>query len=146
VLSGTQLSTLYGETSVSTLSTYMMSLGPNSYWTLQDSATSICGTTEITVQEKLGATSTCIYPAEPVGTACPVVSASYMLTALGSRSSTVVPIAGSPVTVTVTMKLSAASGVLVAGLHMLPDIALGTQYSSTLWSAGISYPYASVEL
>jgi len=146
VLSGTQLSTLYGETSVSTLSTYMMSLGPDSYWTLQDSATSICGTTEITVQEKLGATSTCIYPAEPVGTACPVVSASYMLTALGSRSSTVVPIAGSPVTVTVTMKLSAASGVLVAGLHMLPDIALGTQYSTTLWSAGVSYPYASVEL
>ena len=62
VLSGTQLSTLYGETSVSTLSTYMTSLGPNSYWALQDSATSVCGTTEITVQEKLGATSTCIFP------------------------------------------------------------------------------------
>ena len=47
----------------------MGQLSPTSYWPLQDSASNICGTTEITVQETVGSTNTCIYPAEAVGTA-----------------------------------------------------------------------------
>jgi hypothetical protein len=44
------------------------------------------------------------------------------------------------------MELSAASGSVVKGLHLLSDMAFSTSISSTLWSAGISYPYASAEL
>jgi hypothetical protein len=34
----------------------------------------------------------------------------------------------------------------VKALHMLTGLQFGTRYSSTLWSAGVSYPGASVEL
>jgi hypothetical protein len=143
---GTQLYTLYHETTTSALATYMISLTPTSYWPLQDTATNICGTTEITVQDTVGSTNTCIYPVEAVGTACPALSSTYLLTGLGTRSSSVVTTSGSPVTVTIKMELSAASGSVVKGLHLLSDIAFSTSISSTLWSAGISYPYASAEL
>jgi hypothetical protein len=145
-LTSANISTLYGETSTSAFSTYMIARSPTSYWALQDSTTTVCGTTEITVQDTVGATNTCIYPVEAVGTACPALSSTYLLTGLGTRSSSVVTTSGSPVTVTIKMELSAASGSAVKGLHLLSDIAFGTSISSTLWSAGISYPYASVEL
>ena len=145
-LTSAKITTLYGETSTSAFSTYMISLTPTSYWPLQDTATNVCGTTEITVQDTVGSTNTCIYPVEAVGTACPALSSTYLLTGLGTRSSSVVTTSGSPVTVTIKMELSAASGSVVKGLHLLSDLAFGTQYSTSLWSAGISYPYASVEL
>jgi hypothetical protein len=145
-LTSAKIATLYGETSTSAFSTYMISLTPTSYWPLQDTATNVCGTTEITVQDTVGSTNTCIYPVEAVGTACPALSSTYLLTGLGTRSSSVVTTSGSPVTVTIKMELSAASGSVVKGLHLLSDLAFGTQYSTSLWSAGISYPYASVEL
>ena len=63
-LTSAKISTLYGETSTSAFSTYMISLTPTSYWPLQDTATNVCGTTEITVQDTVGSTNTCIYPAE----------------------------------------------------------------------------------
>lgn len=145
-LTSAKITALYGETSTSAFSTYMISLTPTSYWPLQDTATNVCGTTEITVQDTVGSTNTCIYPVEAVGTACPALNSTYLLTGLGTRSSSVVTTSGSPVTVTIKMELSAASGSLVKGLHLLSDLAFGTQYSTSLWSAGISYPYASVEL
>ncbi len=144
--SGTQIYTLYHETTTSALSSYIISLSPSAYWPLQDSATNICGFSEITVQETLGATSTCVYPPEAVGTACPALSSSYLLTGLGTRSSSVVAGSGSPVTITIKMELTVASGDPVWRLHILPDMAFGTSYRSTLWSAGVSYPYASVEM
>jgi hypothetical protein len=143
-LTASQISSLYNAGSTAAFTLAMGQLSPTSYWPLQDSASNICGTTEVTVQETVSSTSTCIYPLKPTGTGCPPPSSTYLLTGLGSRPSTVVPISGSPVTVTIRMELSAASGNGIAGLHMLPDVSLGT--SLTPWSAGISYPYASVEL
>ena len=145
-LTSANISTLYGETSTSAFSTYMIARSPTSYWALQDSTTTVCGTTEITVQDTVGSTNTCIYPVEAVGTACPALSSTYLLTGLGTRSSSVVTTSGSPVTVTIKMELSAASGSVVKGLHLLSDMAFRTSISATLWSAGISYPYASAEL
>jgi hypothetical protein len=46
----------------------------------------------------------------------------------------------------VKMELSAASGNRVKALHMLTGLSFDTRYSSTLWSAAVSYPCASVEL
>jgi hypothetical protein len=89
-LTSANISTLYGETSTSAFSTYMIARSPTSYWALQDSTTTVCGTTEITVQDTVGATNTCIYPVEAVGTACPALSSTYLLTGLGTRSSSVV--------------------------------------------------------
>lgn len=145
-LTASQISSLYNAGSAAAFALVMGQLAPASYWPLQDSASNICGTTEVTLQETLGASNTCIYPPEPVGTACPALSSGYLLTGLGSRSSSIVATSGSPVTVTIKMKLSATSASGVARLHMLPGLAFGTQYSSTPWSAGISYPNASVEL
>ncbi len=143
---GTQINTLYHETTLSGLSSYMVSLAPSAYWALQDSASNICGFTEVTVQETSGATSTCVYPPEAVGTACPALSTGYLLSGLGTRSSSVVATSGSPLTITVRMELTVASGDPVWRLHILPDLAFGTSYGSTLWSAGVSYPGASVEM
>ena len=42
--SGTQIYTLYHETTTTALTTYVTSLSPTSYWPLQDSATNICAT------------------------------------------------------------------------------------------------------
>ncbi len=145
-LTASQISALYNAGSTAALAMYIGGLSSTSYWPLQDSASNVCGTSEITVQETLGSTSTCVYPPEAVGTACPTLSSSYLLTGLGTRSSSVVAISGSPVTVTVKMELSAASGSALMGLHMLPDLSLGTVRSLTTWSAGLSYPVASVEL
>jgi hypothetical protein len=144
--SGTQIYTLFNETTAAGFATYMNARTPTSYWPLQDSATNICGTGEITVQATLASTNTCIYPAEAVGMPCPALSPSHLLTGLGSRSTSVVPTSGSPVTITVTMELSVASGDPVWRLHLLPGLAFGATLTGTLWSAGVSYPYASVEM
>ena len=145
-LSAQQISALYSAGSTAAYALDMGQLPPSSYWPLEDSASNICGTSETTVQETVGPTNTCIYPPEPVGTACPALSATYMVTGLGTRTSTVVTTSGSPVTITVKMELSAASGNRVKALHMLTGLSFDTRYSSTLWSAAVSYPCASVEL
>ncbi len=143
---GTQIYTLFNETTAAGFATYMNARAPTSYWPLQDSASNICARSEITVQATLGSTSTCIYPTEAVGTPCPAPSASYVLTGLGSRSTSVVPTSGSPLTITVTMELSVASGDPVWRLHLLPGLSFSATLVGTLWSAGVSYPYTSVEL
>jgi hypothetical protein len=56
------------------------------------------------------------------------------------------PIAGTPVTISVTMKLSAASPAGILGLHELAYFAFGTAKSSTLWWAQIAYPSAGSQL
>jgi hypothetical protein len=145
-LTGPQISALYNAGSTAAYALDLGQLSPTSYWPLEDSASNICGTAETTAQETVGSTNTCIYPPESVGTACPALSATYVVTGLGTRTSTVVTISGSPVTITVKMELSAASGNRVKALHMLTGLSFGTRYSSTLWSAGVSYPGASVEL
>jgi hypothetical protein len=147
-LNGAEMSLLHN---VPTAGAYAGDLGQlvsstsASYWPLFDSATAVCGTTEITIQYTQGSTNTCVYPAG--SGACPALSSTYKLSTLGVRSSSVVPTSSSAVTVTINMELSVASGTSVKGLHMLPDIAFGTSLPSTpLWSALVSYPYASVEL
>ncbi len=142
-LSSAQISTLYNAGSAAAFMLDMGQLSPTSYWPLQDSASNICGTTEITVQQTVGATNTCIYPSA-AGT-CAAPSSAYLVTGLGVRSITA-PTAGTPVSVTVTVKLSAASPTGVLGLHELAGIAFGTAKPSTLWSAQIAYPYAWSQL
>ena len=142
-LSSAQISTLYNAGSAAAFMLDMGQLSPTSYWPLQDSASNICGTTEITVQQTVGATNTCIYPSA-AGT-CAAPSSTYLVTGLGVRSITA-PTAGTPVSVTVTVKLSAASPTGVLGLHELAGIAFGTAKPSTLWSAQIAYPYAWSQL
>jgi hypothetical protein len=68
------------------------------------------------------------------------------MSGLGTRTSSLVAISGSPATVTIKMELSAASRAAVARLHLLADLSFGTTFGTTLWTAGVSYPYASVEL
>jgi hypothetical protein len=91
-LTASQISTLYNAGSTAAFALAMSQLSPTAYWPLQDSASNICGTTEVTVQETVSSISTCIYPPKPVGTSCPPPSSSYLLTGLGSRASTVVPL------------------------------------------------------
>jgi hypothetical protein len=144
-LSAAKITTLYGETSTANYATYMASLDTAttaSYWPLQDLATSICGTSEVTVQQTVGATNTCLYPA--AAGSCPAPSSTYLVTGLGTRPVTP-PTSSTAVTITIAMELSATSSAAIAGLHVLPDIAFATAGPSA-WSAHISYPAAGAEL
>jgi hypothetical protein len=141
-LSGAKISTLYGETSTANYATYMASQAPTSYWPLQDLATNICGTSEVTVQQTVGPTNTCLYPA--AAGSCPGPSPTYLVTGLGTRPVTA-PSSSTPVTITIVMELSAASSSAVAGLHVMPGIAFAVAGPST-WSSHISYPGGSAEL
>jgi len=142
-LTAGQVSTLVAAASTTSLATDVGGLAPTSYWPVQDAASGSCGSTELTVQQAVGTTVDCVYPAGPG--ACPAPAPAYPVTGLGTRSLTA-PSPGAPVTVTLTMRLSAPAGSGLAGLHELTGIAFGAAQSSTLWSAQISYPSAEVQL
>jgi hypothetical protein len=142
-LNSTQIATLYDASSAVAVAVDMGELSPTSYWPFQDSASGICGTSEITVQQTVGSTNSCIYPAATG--ACAAPSSTYLITGLGTRSITA-PTSGTAVNITIKMKLSSASPTGVLGLHELANIGFGTTRSSTLWSAQIAYPSASVML
>jgi hypothetical protein len=140
-LGSSQISTLYNAGSYGAYAIDVRALSPTAYWPLQDSASNVCGTTEITVQQTVGATNTCIFPAAS-GT-CAAPSSSSLVTGLGVRSITA-PTSSAAVTIKVTMELSSASPAGVLGLHELADIAFGT--ASSLWTAQLAYPSASSQL
>ena len=142
-LSASQITGLYGARSTAGLALDVSQLSPTAYWPLQDSASNVCGTVEATVQETVGTTNTCIYPA--AAGACSGPSASYLLPGLGSHSITA-PTSAAPATITITLEESATSGTTIAGLHMLPYIGFGTATSAESWSAQVAFPYASVQL
>jgi hypothetical protein len=143
-LTAAQISDLYTAPSAPAFTAEMAQLSPTSYWPLQDSATNVCGTTEVTVQQTVGSTNTCIYPA--AAGACAAPSAAHLVTGLGARTGGTAPTTSTPVTITVVMELSSASGTAVAGLHILPAISFASAGPSTLWSAQIAYPAAGAEL
>jgi hypothetical protein len=136
-----QISTLYNAGSYGAYAIDVGALSPTAYWPLQDSASNVCATTEITVQQTVGSTNTCIFPAA-AGT-CAAPSSSSLVTGLGVRSITA-PTSSAAVTIKVTMELSSASPAGVLGLHELADIAFGTSVSS--WTAQLAYPSASSQL
>ena len=91
-----------------------------------------------------GATTTCVYPAG--AGACAAPSATKLLTGLGVRSFTA-PTSSTPVTIKITMELTAAAATTLAGLQLLPCMAFATTaVSGTVWAAQISYPGAMVLL
>jgi large repetitive protein len=142
-LSAPQISLLYSATSTAALALDFSQLAPSAYWPLQDSASNVCGAVEITVQQTVGTTNTCIYPAG-TGT-CPSPSSSYLLPGLAWRSVTA-PTSSTAVTVKITMEESATSATPIAGLHMLPNIAFGTGSTTNIWSAQVDFPYAWAQL
>lgn len=142
-LTASRITTLYSAASTAAFATAIGQLSPTAYWPLQDSASNICGTTEITVQQTVGSTNTCIYPAA-VG-ACATPNSTALLTNLGVRAITP-PTTGTPTTIKIKMQLSTASPTGVSGLHELADISYGTATPSALWTAQLDYPYASSQL
>lgn len=142
-LTAGQVSTLFGAGGTASLATDIGGFAPMSYWPIQDAASGSCGTTELTVQQAVGSTVSCVYPAGPG--ACPAPAPADPLTGLGTRTLTA-PSPGAPVTVTLTLRLTAPSGPGLSGLHELAGIAFGATRSSTPWSAQISYPAAEVQL
>ena len=142
-LSASSISNLYTDTSVGDLTVDMGALSPISYWPLGDSSSNVCGTTELTVQQTVGSTNTCIFPAA-TGT-CAAPSSANLITGVGARTITV-PVSGTTVAIKITLELSSASGTAVKGLHLLPDVSFTTTKGSTLWSAQIAYASASAWL
>ncbi len=143
VLTSAIVSTLYDVGSVAAFDQDVATLTPTAYWPLQDSASNICGTTDVTVQTTVGGTNTCIYPAQ--AGACPANSATYLEPGLGERSITA-PTSTTPVSVLVTMKLRAAETADLAGLHELIDLNFGTALAGTQWWTQIAYPAAWSQL
>jgi hypothetical protein len=142
-LTSTQISTLYNASSTAAFALDTGADAPTSYWPLQDSASNICGTTELTVQTTVGSTNTCIFPA--AAGACAAPSAANLVPGFGERA-IAAPTAATPVTVLVTTKLTAAPAAALVGLHELVDIGFGTTLSPGTWSAQITYPSASAQL
>jgi hypothetical protein len=142
-LSAAQVTLLDRATSTAALALDVSQLAPTAYWPLQDSGSSVCGNVEATVQQTVGTTNTCIYPAATG--ACPGPSTAYLLSGLFARSTTA-PTSTNPVTLKMTMEESAASGSAIAGLHLLPDIAFGTSSAANIWSAQVAFPYAWAQL
>jgi hypothetical protein len=141
-LSSSTISNLYSDTSAADLISDMDALTPTSYWPLGDSLSNVCGTSEVTVQQTVGSTNTCIYPAA-AGT-CASPSGANLITGLGATITA--PVSGTTVAIKITMELSSASGTAFKGLHLLPDVSFATTKASTTWSAQIIYSYASVML
>ena len=101
-----------------------------------------CQRVEVTVQELQGGTTRCAAPAGPG--ACPPPANSTLVPSLASAASLDVPTTSASMQLTVTLALTAASPVGVAGLHLLPDLTFGV--SRTSWSASLDYAGASVGL
>jgi len=142
-LAGSDVGNLYADTSAASFEADMGGYSPTAYWPLGDSASNVCGTTEVTVQQTVGSTNTCIYPS--AAGVCAGPSSAYLITGLGSQSIRA-PVSGTTVAIKVTMELSGASGVPINGLHLLPDISFAMTKAPTLWSAQIAYSSASVML
>ena len=142
-LSAASISLLNAAAGTGALTLDISQLGPSAYWPLQDSASNVCGTVEVTVQQTVGTTNTCIYPAG--SGACPSPSPSYLLPGLASRSVTA-PTSSAAVAVKITMEENATSGTSIAGLHMLPNVAFGTGSAANIWFAQVGFPYAGAQL
>jgi hypothetical protein len=143
LLSASQIAAIYRANSTAALALDVSQLSSSAYWPLQDSASNVCGTVEATVQETVGTTNTCIYPASTG--ACSGPSASYLLPGLFSRSMTA-PTSSAPATIKISLEESTGSSTTIAGLHMLPFVAFGTATSGNSWSAQVGYPFGSVDL
>ena len=141
-LTASQIGTLDNAASAGAYALDVGALSPTNYWPLQDSASNVCGTTEITVQQTVGSTNTCIYPA--AAGACASPNSSSLVTGLGVRSITT-PTSSTPTTIKITTQLSGASPAGVLGLHELADVTYGS-VRSTLWTAQLAYPNASSQL
>ena len=142
-LNAAQISTLYNAGSAGAYALDIGALSPSQYWPLQDSASGVCGTTEVTVQQTFNAINTCIYPA--AAGACAAPSSSVLVARLGVRSITA-PTSSKSVTIKVTMELSGASPAGELGLHELADISFGSSLSADDWTAQLAYPTASSQL
>ena len=142
-LSAASISLLNAAAGTGALTLDISQLGPSAYWPLQDSASNVCGTVEVTVQQTVGTTNTCIYPAG--SGACPSPSPSYLLPGLASRSVTA-PTSSAAVAVKITMEENATSGTSIAGLHMLPNVAFGTGSAANIWFAQVGFPDAGAQL
>jgi len=104
---------------VGTLGTSTLTLTPASCTATANTATSpyygedttgFCGEVEVTVAETAGSTTTCVYPTEASGTACPALSSSYTLQGLGSSSALSLGSLASNATDTFTFTIGLSSG------------------------------------
>jgi hypothetical protein len=141
-----QIGTLYNAGSTAAYTLDVGALSPTAYWPLQDSASNVCGTTEITIRQTVGGIKNCMYPANLPPNNCPAASSSALITGLGVRSIPAPTSSNGGVTIKIYLELSAASPAGVLGLHELADISFGTTLSTTLWTAQLAYPFATSQL
>ena len=135
-LSAAQVTSLYTPQSVSTEEYAVLALSPSAYWPLYDKVTSpACATVEVTVGAVKGATTSCVEP-YLASTACAAPSTSVEANTLLPKVMPV-PISGTTVALSVTLKLTAAEAAGVAGLHLLMPLSLMTQNSN--FSSQVTY-------
>lgn len=138
-LSSSQVSALYGQTSVSGEEAAVMALTPTSYWPLMDTAQSgACGYALISVSTTQGGVTACVYP--NVGGACAAASAisTFSVASLVALSTT------NPLSITSTMSVPAGLPANVSGARLI----IGESYSSAAgtFTAGLSYSQEVVML
>jgi hypothetical protein len=141
-----QIGTLYNAGSTAAYTLDVGALSPTAYWPLLDSASNVCGTTEITIRQTVLGIKNCMYPANLPPNNCPAASSSALITGLGVRSIPAPTSSNGGVTIKIYLELSAASPAGVLGLHELADISFGTTLSTTLWTAQLAYPFATSQL
>ncbi len=137
-LTASQVANLYSAPSAADEESRALSMSPISYWPLTDTVASpACPLVEVTIQTVASSITACVVPAG--SGACPAPSTSVYANTIGTHTMTS-PATGGPVSITVTMKLAAAAGTGIAGLHLLVPLTFYEKNST--FSSQLVYPDA----
>jgi hypothetical protein len=157
-ITGSQVTTLNGETSATNYETALTSsLAPSENWQMNDTGAvaytgavnlsaggtaTPCQRVEVTVQQVQSGVTTCAAPSGV--SACPAPANPPLLSSLSTAAAVDDPTTAASVALTITMKLTAASPAGLLGLHLLPGITFSAARPS--WTAGLTYSSASVAI
>ena len=122
VITGAQIQSIFDATSASNEQSIISSLGPTSYWPLDNAITSsLCGLVQLSIQTTTGARSTCVAPAN-LGT-CPLPTSGLSL-ASGLAISLPALASNIPVVITTTMAVGAGLANNASGVRLVVPVAL----------------------
>jgi hypothetical protein len=145
-LSAGQISAFYNVANFSAYSGMVLNDLPSEYWPLVAPANA-CSAAVATVAITIGATTTCLLPAEPSGTACPSVTTgglplSDVITAIANSATTLTP--GTNSTFTVKVADNGTLPSVLSGTDVLIDATVTAQLDN--WVVGAVYSSSQTQL
>ena len=139
-LSATQIAGLAAASTFAAYAAAVSTDAPLADWTLQTELTTPCQGVLVTVAATVGATTTCIAPAEPTGVACPSATTGIVLQDLLTApafGTTVLP-AAAAASFVVTLVDAQGLPASYAGVQLAVDVDVGVQAGT--WTASVAAP------